>query len=359
MFSRIKVFLSRLVTVKGPDHKSALRQYWEMLWLFLRHHLSPIEYYVYGLGRRGVRASKLKEYIVTSWAVKELRPRLSSKLWEPILSNKILFNQHMLGQKLPVAHFYGLFHPRFGYSHTGADLRDQSDFSRLLEDLPGKVIIVKPVDGLKGSNIAKYHINSDYQPIDSQGNAYSLKGLVDRMSRGNGFVIEECLANHQTIGKFNPSSLNTCRAVTFINRQGDCRVLFATLRFGRQGSVTDNWSAGGVAVGLDLATGAMGRGLVLPQFGGGWQDAHPDSKETFVGQVVPFWQELLDLVQRAAKTLPWCNAIGWDVAITPGGPVLVEGNSQWNPSIGQAFIGGLLTPELRRDLAELGLRLPA
>lgn len=359
MLSRIREFCSRLQTVKGPEYKSALRQYWEMLWLFIRQHLSPTEYYVYGLGRRGVSVKKLKEYIVTSWAVKEMRPRLNSRLWEPVLRNKILFHQHMQRHNLPVASFFGLFHPRFGYSQAGAALRDEKDFCTLLHSLSGKDIIVKPVDGLKGSGINRYHINSDDIPVDPAGKTHLPGEIVGTMSRGNGYIIEECLENHPDIAKYNPSSLNTCRAVTFINKEGICRILFATLRFGRTGSVTDNWSAGGVAVGLDLGAGVMGRGLLLPQFGGGWQDVHPDSKQFFVGQAVPFWQELLELVQKAAETLPWCNAIGWDVAITADGPVLVEGNGQWNPSIGQAFTGGLLTPELRKELAELGLRLPA
>jgi hypothetical protein len=65
------------------------------------------------------------------------------------------------------------------------------------------------------------------------------------------------------------------------------------------------------------------------------------------------------LVKRAALTLPWCNGVGWDVAITPTGPMLVEGNGQWNPSIGQAFTGGLLTSQLRQELAQLGVKLPS
>lgn len=359
MWRRVRDYLDRLTVIRGEGYKSALRQYGEMIWLFLRHHLSPTEYYVYELGRRGVHPRKLQDYLITSWAVRELRPRLNSRLWEPVLRNKILFHQHMARHHLPVAALYGLFHPMFGYCVTGAPLKDEIDFQKLLLPLTGRAIIIKPVDGLKGSQIARFHIDSGGTLINPQGIECPCREVVKQIGKGNGFLIEDCLINHPDIRVFNPSSLNTCRVVTFINRGGSCRILFATARFGRRGSVTDNWSAGGVAVGIDVDTGTLGRGLLLPQFGGGWTEVHPDSGQPFAGTVLPHWQEVLALVKQAAESLPWCHAIGWDVAITPDGPVLVEGNGQWNPSLGQAFTGGLLTPELRKDLAELGLRFPA
>lgn len=359
MLTRIQGFLARLKATRGKEYKSWLRQYWEMLWLFLRHHLSPTEYYIYGIGRRGVQLSRLREYIVTSWAVKELRPRLNSRLWEPVLRNKILFHQHLARHSLPSAQFYGLFQPQFGYTASGASLRDGDDLQRLLQTLPEQEIIIKPVDGLKGAHISKYRVTDTGALLDCQGVRQPVRAIAERISWGNGFLVEECLSNHRELRAYNPSSLNTCRVVSFVNKAGSCRILFATARFGRAGSVTDNWSAGGVAVGIDLASGTMGRGLVLPQFGGGWRDYHPDSGLPFVGKVLPYWPELLEVVRQAALTLPWCHSIGWDVAITPKGPVLVEGNGQWNPSLGQAFTGGLLTAELRQELAELGLRFPA
>lgn len=358
MITRAKDFLKRLTVVKEPGYKSAFRQYWEMLWLFARYHLSPLEYYIYQLGKRDVDSSKLKEYLITSWAVRELRPRLNSKLWETVLSNKVLFHQHMLRHNLPVAGFFGLFHPSYGYSHTGEQLKTAADFQGLLQTIPGQTIIVKPVDGFKGAGISKYTVGTDGR-LTLDGKLFSVPDMVEKISKGNGFLIEACLVNHAVIREYNPSSLNTCRIVTLVNKAGGCRVLFATARFGRVGSVADNWSAGGVAVGVDVETGVMGKGLILPQYGGEWVNQHPDSKVLFTGQMIPYWQETLDIVRQAALTLPWCHSIGWDVAITPEGPVIVEGNSQWNPSLGQAFIGGMLTPELREELTELGIKLPA
>ena len=38
------------------------------------------------------------------------------------------------------------------------------------------------------------------------------------------------------------------------------------------------------------------------------------------------WREILDLLQEAARVVPSVRYVGWDVAVTPDGPLLVEGN---------------------------------
>ena len=42
---------------------------------------------------------------------------------------------------------------------------------------------------------------------------------------------------------------------------------------------------------------------------------------------LPFWKETLDLLRRASERVPSVGYIGWDVAITPDAPILIEGNT--------------------------------
>ena len=45
-----------------------------------------------------------------------------------------------------------------------------------------------------------------------------------------------------------------------------------------------------------------------------------------LGREIPYWEKVLELCQQAAAIIPEIAFIGWDVAITPSGPILIEGN---------------------------------
>ncbi len=53
---------------------------------------------------------------------------------------------------------------------------------------------------------------------------------------------------------------------------------------------------------------------------------HPISKEKIVGFNVPMFKEAVEMVKEAATVVPEMGYIGWDVAISEKGPVIVEGN---------------------------------
>lgn len=53
---------------------------------------------------------------------------------------------------------------------------------------------------------------------------------------------------------------------------------------------------------------------------------HPITKEKIVGFKVPEFDAAVKLVKEAAKVVPEVAYVGWDVAISASGPVIVEGN---------------------------------
>jgi hypothetical protein len=52
---------------------------------------------------------------------------------------------------------------------------------------------------------------------------------------------------------------------------------------------------------------------------------YTDTGYEFAGFEVPYFMEALDTVKTAAAILPH-RLVGWDIAITEEGPVLLEGN---------------------------------
>ena len=74
----------------------------------------------------------------------------------------------------------------------------------------------------------------------------------------------------------------------------------------------------------------------------------PGTDRPFAGFELPHWTAIKDLALRAAAAFPWARSIGWDIGITDRGPVLIEGNERWSPSLIQMPApGGLMRGELK------------
>ena len=67
---------------------------------------------------------------------------------------------------------------------------------------------------------------------------------------------------------------------------------------------------------------------------------------------------MLAICTRAAQVTPRLRSIGWDVALTPTGPVLIEGNPDWDLAMVQVHTDGYLQPTVRQQLAHFGLTFP-
>ncbi|RRJ88819.1 hypothetical protein EG850_01400 [Gulosibacter macacae] len=150
----------------------------------------------------------------------------------------------------------------------------------------------------------------------------------DRM-RNRQFLLEEFLVQHPDLAKLNSSSVNTMRIVSY-NDGTKVHILATALRIGAGGDV-DNFSGGG------MYTMLSPEGVALyPAFddNNATHGIHPLSGVPIVGFRVPLFAEALDAVQAAAQRIPEVPFVGWDVAIAPNRPVLIEGN--YNTGVFQA-----------------------
>jgi len=53
---------------------------------------------------------------------------------------------------------------------------------------------------------------------------------------------------------------------------------------------------------------------------------HPITGSTIVGFQVPFFKEAVKMVKEASTVVSEVAYVGWDVAVSPDGPVIIEGN---------------------------------
>lgn len=166
--------------------------------------------------------------------------------------------------------------------------------------------------------------------------------------RNRQFLLEEFLVQHPDLASLNHSSVNTMRIVTYT--AGDAvQVLSTALRIGAGGDV-DNFSGGG------MYTMLSPEGVALyPAFddSNAVHGIHPITGVPIVGFQVPLFREALDVVRTAARSIPEVPFVGWDVAISPERPVLIEGNYntgvfQAKPSVSGLRRGQL--PDYRRAI---------
>ena len=134
---------------------------------------------------------------------------------------------------------------------------------------------------------------------------------------------EEAIVQHPAVSAIYPYAINTVRLVT-IQRDGKVHVASACCRFGNYGHSVDNFNNGGMTAPVDEKTGEItdfpiDKTKVL-------YEKHPMTGAVFKGFVFPMWDKVLEMCTKAAMVVPQVGFIGWDVCITPDGPVIVEGN---------------------------------
>ncbi len=75
-------------------------------------------------------------------------------------------------------------------------------------------------------------------------------------------------------------------------------------------------------LGISISTGFSGdtlKGIIYTE--------HPDTHVKLQGYTIPFVKEAVQMVLKAATITPQIRYVGWDVATTPNGPAIIEGNT--------------------------------
>jgi len=257
-------------------------------------------------------------------------PLLHHPLGTAILKNKLFFECYYGNFGLPLPRTLG--YCSNGYIFVAGErlLFDNLPqvMERLLQSSTTGSVFIKPLDGINGRLCRRF----DWDDL----NFADIHNLRISLMQGS-FVFQETLTQHPSVSTIYPYAINTLRMDTFVTDDGNAEVISGLMRFGMHGREVDN---GGcfIAVNLDHGTLAA-QALCFIHLGGGVYDVHPNTNEPFKGFKIPFFTEAKILVVSAAKLLP-SRLVGWDVAITPRGPVLIEGNHNYHLGMSDTAFGG-------------------
>ena len=184
--------------------------------------------------------------------------------------------------------------------------------------------VIKPVYGMQGQNA--YFLKKQKGKIevtDNKSKKLELKNLLEKI-KGSQFIFQEYVYQHPKLKQFHENSLNTIRVVS-LNYGDKPDILAAMFRIGAQGVKVDNAHQGGTYVGVDIENGK------LRKYGYSSKNVCTQRNNVkFENFQIPLWKEAMDLVKELhSKAFPGAVALGFDVAITENGPVVIEVNTGW------------------------------
>ncbi len=288
-----KRFFTKLKKVSIDDNRSFAWMVMDAGWSVFRYGMALTDYLTYKFYKRS--GPERKQYIGTRTANK-FYATVSPAAYKHRFSLKPNFLRDFA-------------------AYTGREyfVPENGSFDEFLAFLQRhEAFMTKPFDGLGGEDVKKEYAKDITDP-----KAYYDRCIAKRI------LLEELVVQHDGLNRLCPASVNTIRVMTYHNH-GNPRVLWMGMRVGSGHSAVDNFSSGGMVIGIDREKGCL-KGDAIDKAGTTYA-RHPFTDVVFDGFPIPCFAQIEQLVMEAARLEDKILVIGWDVAITPNGPVLVEGN---------------------------------
>lgn len=154
----------------------------------------------------------------------------------------------------------------------------------------------------------------------------------------DGFLFQSALVQHPAMTDLAGSAIGTIRVVTV--RDSDTpRMLYALWKIPSPKAMSDNFWQDGSMVASILPDGRLGRCRIGTGLNARSIEEHPVSGGRFDEFKVPFFDQIPDIASRAHALFPEFGVIGWDIAITPEGPAIIEANDNPFHSLYQLAFG--------------------
>ncbi len=306
----------------GPRTKHACgvglwRQFTQLYRLALRLNLTTNSYYRFRLWRPENYA-RAEQYLQVHEAP-QLMHLLGDNTEAEVLLDKPRFFAAARKHSLPVAEVLAAFRPggeATWYSREGV--------------LPQQDLFIKRADQWMGLGAERWEHQPTADCWQSSGRRLTAAQLVDHcrdLSSAGAVILQPRLRNHPALEPFSNGALCTLRVLTYRIPDYGSGVLSTTWRMPAGDGIIDNFSGGGIAAGV-TPSGVLRQAITKDAAGGSF-DRHPDTGQPITGTHLPMFREMVDLAETAHERFTEPYLVGWDVACTPAGCILLEGNWIW------------------------------
>lgn len=299
----------------------------------------PDEAFRLGLFNPNLSDNELSKYISRKKLTK-VQEAVNPVSWAFLLKDKSIFYRYCMALGVPIPKLYAIFFRKTpGWSYNGLVLATRDDWKRFFDSQLPSEFAIKPARGAYGQGLNVF-ARSEKGFTGAFGKSYTAQQLYDFMfshPKENSFVIQQRLKNHPELIRLSGTqSLQTVRIITFVDSNGRCRILHAHLKPIIGQHLVDTFIdglTGNVEATVSLDDGVLKPANQITSTGLGIKTIpiHPETGVSFDRFQLPLWPQTCRLVKETAPKFLPVQAIGWDVALTPNGPCIVEANIWWDP----------------------------
>ena len=319
-----KRFFTRLKKVATEEKRSFIAMVLDTGWCVFRYGLALTDYLTYKIYKRS--AKERREYIGTR-TMNQFYATVSPEAHKQRFTQKPIFLRDFSE-----------------YTKRSFLVPAECDFETFDAFLNShEAFMSKPFDGLGGQDVRKVFT----QDIPDR------KAYYDHCV-ANRIFLEELVIQHEEMNTLCAASVNTIRVMTYYNH-GAPYILWMGMRVGSGKSPVDNFTSGGMVVAIDRERGCLKGNAIDKQsitF-----TTHPATGVAFDGFPIPCFDQIADLTLEAARKEDKILVVGWDVAISQQGPVLIEGNRRPGFGMSQVLDDRGRMDMVREVLSDLGKKI--
>lgn len=288
-----KQMLTTIDKVHKRSGKSKIFIFFDMILCSILYQAGYMDYYVFCFEDL---KPKIRKTFITRGVNNQYIRTMNNREYYHLFDNKIEFNH--------------LFQKFLNRDYLDLNTSSLEEFQRFIKKHP--IFMAKPVDLQCGKGIEKIKVKENT----------NLKNLYQKLIENKQVLVEEYVLQHSKMNELFPYSVNTLRIVSAY-KNGKTTILFRAIRIGNGKNVVDNFNHGGMysvvnEKGIIEKPAIDKNGVIYTE--------HPVTKTEIVGFQIPYFKEAIAMVKEAAKVVPEVGLVGFDIAITEKGPVMIEGN---------------------------------
>lgn len=277
---------------KNNGNKSKLYIKFDIFMNFLKRGIGYTDYF---RGDYINITSKEKDTFVTAKSFYKIIHYLNDDKYVSIFNNKLIFNKY--------------FKEYIKRDYINLKKSTYDEFYKFIKK--NKVVFAKDPVGEGGHGISRIVVKD----------VKDTRGLYDELINNKQFLVEEEIIQSKELNEINPNVVNSFRIVTLV-KDGKAYIINNALRVNQ-----DESNVIGCTNDLYFSFSEDGKidSNVIDDYGNIYEK-HPLTGKKFSDVKIKDVKEAFEMCKKASLEVQEVRYVGWDVAFTNKGPVIVEGN---------------------------------